>query len=333
MDQCAQPLMVDDPFCALAAMEQVMERPLTGERCAVDDERCHAADTDSAVEEQATSGSETRGDCTEATTITTLPSELVAVIAAHLTIDDRVRLAATCKALRVAVYNAPQLWRQIEFSPLSGPRVTDAMLSTLLTQCSARIRTTQLSLVNCTKIMGSGLVPLSGSLVLREIDLRTSHDHMHTHGPSGLNDVLVGDILRPSLESPSATKVKQRPQQCRENQLCSMCTAVSCDYCETSGQCSVCEEDFCSDCCTECEQCKKVFCDDCQDVTFCEGCNKSFCNNCRVCGFCEPCNKMFCDGCRVSGFCRICRKGFCFDCRMTGWCEKCGGEFCHECRG
>lgn len=191
----------------LAANDSVIDRGSTTET--------NTVGCSSSIEASETSeidASRCDSDCV----FTTSPCELMAAIAAHLPLEDRVRLAATCKTVRAAVYDAPALWREIRFSRKNGASVTDEALYALLTRCSACTKTKKMTLMHCRNVAGWGLQPLSGSSILQEIDRHTQAEH--THGPSGLDDAVVAAILRPSVEGSAATVVKERQQDCRETQ-------------------------------------------------------------------------------------------------------------------
>jgi hypothetical protein len=322
---------LDCPYVStLAVMDQAIERP--SPRGGSADSGAPRTNHEAAA---ASTTSKLMGtwssDCSEMA-ITNIPAELVGAIAAHLDLEDRVRLAATCRSLRAAVYSAPHLWREIEFCQRAGARITDTALGALLTQCSAHIRTTKLSLMHCTQVTGSGLAPLSGSSTLREIELFTKSVQVHTHGPSGLNDIVVADILRSSVEGPAATVVRQRQQHCHEDQTCAMCDDVSCDYCERIQQCTDCNDNVCGYCSSTCEECDEVLCYNCRRIERCEECNGIFCSCCRRVERCEECNGMFCMYCRRMGWCEECNKSICPDCCKVTWCQVCNKHTCEDCR-
>mmetsp|Transcript_27520 Transcript_27520/g.55509 ORF Transcript_27520/g.55509 Transcript_27520/m.55509 type:complete len:409 (-) Transcript_27520:304-1530(-) len=86
------------------------------------------------------------------------------------------RLAVASKSLQRQVYRGCScLWKRMDFSVIGNKRsfhLTDRVLSVLLSRVNAVNVTEYLSLFGCYKICGSGLVPLRGSTVLKEIDLR-----------------------------------------------------------------------------------------------------------------------------------------------------------------
>ena len=239
-----------------------------------------------------------------------LPCELIASIAAHLPLEGRVRLAATCTRFRAALYDTSTLWKVIRFSSESGPIVTDTMLCALLTRCSARTRTAKLSLMNCTRVTGWGLAPLYGSSFLRYIGLHTEPTHWCTHGPSGLDDDVVADILRPSVRGASTTTVVPRQEHCREDQLCARCNRLSCNRCtERFEPCFDCDRLICRDCfCRWCEadNCSNVSGHDCSSIFNCDSCYGMYCTDYENPMQCEECGRSLCSYCNNMSSCAVC---------------------------
>jgi hypothetical protein len=224
--ECARTAANLPPGCVtLAAMErvtEVTERFLAGDGGAksgesiTDSSGCSAAAATALVTCDSGAGSGFSKGCADMT-LADLPAELVVWIAAWLIrLEDRVRFAATCRAFHAAVYNAPELWREIKFSQSSGARMTDVMLDALLTRCSACTRTKKLSLFYCTRVNGSGLAPLKGSSVLLNVELITDEEQYRTHGLSGFDNELVAGILHSSVEGCAKTEVVQTQHCCRD---------------------------------------------------------------------------------------------------------------------
>jgi hypothetical protein len=147
------------------------------------------------------------GEVTKPLILTDLPAELVAVIASFLFLVNRVRLAATCRTLSVAVYSATSLWRSITpsagFYTLSwgsipqqwhykrlsdscspfAARLTDAALHVLLTRCRAAVVTKELSLYGCLHVTGVGLAPLAGKETTHTLHIALSRSGPHAFVP------------------------------------------------------------------------------------------------------------------------------------------------------
>jgi hypothetical protein len=281
-----------------------------------------------------------------------LPSEVWAEIAAFLTLEQRVRLAGTCKTIRDAIFCEPNLWKNISFSKLSGPRLTDEALKAFLSRCSA-LKIESLSLMHCRRLTGSGLAPLAtGSVVLKEIELRTHPSEMYTHGPSGLDDEVVASHLRLSEEGSAATKVKKRQVDCSEDQMCDTCGSRTCEYCSDKvACCTYCKKDRCAHNVEVCEVCDCFFCMDqmCAEVGGflpCSLCQTSLCASCQercatcknvVCKLCsqpscEVCKGQFCAGCRIVGSCKLCAKDVCVGCKPSILvCARCNASVCEGC--
>jgi hypothetical protein len=264
-----------------------------------------------------------------------LPPEMWAKIAAALlTLEQRVRLAGTCKMIRDAIFGAPDLWKNISFSKLSGPRLTDEALKAFLGMCSA-LKIESLSLMHCRRLTGSGLAPLAtGSVVLKDIELRTHPSEMCTHGPSGLDDEVVDSHLRLSVEGPAATMVKKRQVHCSEDQICEMCGSRTCEYCSDKVACTICEKDRCAHIVEVCEVCDRFFCMDQQCAEAggtlpCSLCQTSLCVSCQE--RCDVCVKAVCKLCSQPS-CEICDLQFCADCRYVGRCTVCAKDICVRCK-
>lgn len=129
----------------------------------------------------------------EMTPLPDLPA--VAHILGYLDVASLVRTAACSQALRQQVYEgSPELWKKLDFGFLdSAGRLTDVQLDRLLQNCRARERCEILNLNGSVRLTGTGLEPLRGSRVLRELDLRL--DLSAFVGPVEWNATVVLPIL------------------------------------------------------------------------------------------------------------------------------------------
>ena len=82
-------------------------------------------------------------------------------IALCLSIPERLRLECTCVLLADLVRNDALLWRELVDwgSPTDASRLTDAALASLLRRINV-LHTRVVSLHNCNRLDGSGLLPL-----------------------------------------------------------------------------------------------------------------------------------------------------------------------------
>lgn len=123
-----------------------------------------------------------------------LPDDLLILILRRLPLDDKVRVGMCCSSLAAATLH-PSLWDKIKLNR----RITDQHLSNLLTRVGAREHCTSLCFVRpnnrdpptprsaragdqTTDVIGAGLMPLQGSVVLRELDLRENTNRVYDHG-------------------------------------------------------------------------------------------------------------------------------------------------------
>jgi hypothetical protein len=143
-----------------------------------------------------------------------LPAPLVSHVIDYLDVASLVQVAGCNSSWHREVYDErPNLWTEIEWIDtkrgLSGPdfedrvrkspasNMTDSQLAALLKRCKARERCHVLKLTGCLRIQGTGLEPLRGSHVLREIDLRLCGS---LRGAVTANEIVASAVF-PILES------------------------------------------------------------------------------------------------------------------------------------
>lgn len=118
-----------------------------------------------------------RQTCRPIALLDDIPPGILEHILRHLDIASLVQAAGSCSTLRRLVFqeNWPDsLWSRIDFGTVDArfaAQITDPQLAALLRNCRARVQCQVLKLSRCTSLTGTGLEPLRGSRVLREIDL------------------------------------------------------------------------------------------------------------------------------------------------------------------
>jgi len=130
---------------------------------------------------------------------------LVDSVLSYLDLYSLIKFSGTSKTCQKIVYNDIPKNRFATINLSGNQNITDDQLHAFLDNINANQNTRVLSLVGCTKITGTGLVPLSGSSVLEDIDLRVlgslplQGDSACLLGSTGLDEECVGDILNSML--------------------------------------------------------------------------------------------------------------------------------------
>jgi hypothetical protein len=129
---------------------------------------------------------------------------LIDSVLSYLDLYSLIKFSGTSKSCRKIVYNDIPKDRFAKINLNGNQNITDDQLHAFLDNINANQNTRVLSLVGCTKITGTGLVPLSGSSVLEDIDLRVlalplQGDSACLLGSTGLDEECVGDILNSML--------------------------------------------------------------------------------------------------------------------------------------
>lgn len=293
-----------------------------------------------------------------------LPVEIMTHVLAYMSIVDRIKLARGNSALQQRVYReCPEAWETIDFSSLSWRltrRLTDVVLSNLLTRVNAREVTKNLNLEDCYEIRGNGILPMQGSRVLESVTISNTKASanpapflsvLRTCDPYRLMNVSMDEA---SLKCDNAQeflyhlrRVKSLQAQ-EQGLLCASCHEPVADPSRqvipgTNGvpllHCRGCKKDFCRrGCCPvalrECNYCGDTACSTCGTVAQCEYCGKGFCDNdCSSIQVCTKCKKISCFECydddSVMVCCFICDDLVCNDCKRRP--EACQSEFCALC--
>ena len=242
-------------------------------------------------------------------------------------------------------------------------KLKDDDVAGVLACINARTHLRTLGISGCKSITGRGLRPLSGSLVLEQVDLR----HKMVDYPvieeysTALSEVFVLPVLESIINTPgNMLTLVHFPEQWREAQSPELNTFLvgynrllegrrnPCSKCNTVGNHDnwVNHEDgdimfadkywgmqnFI------CHQCVKFFCYECnnggddpshQMLCTCKECKGEYCDDCFPMTRCAECNAYVCNAC--SRECPHCEGRACRDCEYIQYCDTCSVRSCDEC--
>ena len=265
-----------------------------------------------------------------------------------------------------------EYWETLDFADIGdlAARLTDEHIRHLLLLVDAKKKLKKISLTGCNKLVGYGLEPLCGSVVLericidltmermstllvtsvlnsiikvdgnnslREIEI---HNNVHAQNDSSLRKFLVQfeDLLYfgncPSCEE--ANEIKPASMACFE------CSRYTCDGCNNSDggmwlrTCEDCDLTFCTQHGAECSDCETFHCPSCKDDgAECSRCGTFHCTSCKNEGAeCYSCDTFHCQFCtrhdHVDSAISCARS-------CSGICFECtlsnGGTECEHCDG
>jgi len=300
-----------------------------------------------------------------------LPHDLlVDSVLSYLDLYSLIKFSGTSKTCQKIIYNdiPKKRWAKINFN--GNQNITDDQLHAFLDNINANQNTKVLSLVGCTKITGSGLVPLSGSSVLEDIDLRVlgslplQGDSACLLGSTGLDEECVGAILNSmlpnkgwwndgDLEQCSSvavrepcgcdTPVKQPQRRIALRRVSIRPCAITLGAAVPIGRGTYApnlqqffrHHKFLTDrepWAQNPNSCYVCFVHACDEneSISCEQCNRHFCNACAMPPSCSECTKLRCQWCTNVVSCGRCNKQ---SCASHGY-ESCGGcdkVYCVDC--
>lgn len=298
------------------------------------------------------------------------PTGLLRNMVEFLNLGDRMRLArCSTSMLRKITKETPSLWTSISFATSPGmqrAKLTDDMVSSLLTRVNAHQVTKSVDLTNCARFEGTALEPLRGSRVLERIsidgggvnDLISTYDILRTCIPYNLSSVNLPEAMNSDAEAQFHRDLEagrhsmQRYLQGKDIK-CRECSQPVVDKHEQvipqvfgmpSRQCSkcctyACGKASCSLKLTHCGQCGSMSCNTCADGPVqCGLCRVSYCKLCKPVAKCKRCDELYCKGCRVVATCRFCNLGLCNLCLEREGivyseciCEDCTAMACSDC--
>ena len=236
-------------------------------------------------------------------TLPKLADELIVNCMSFLPLTDIARLGRTCKSMQAASKTG-SLWRDIKFLPmLTALNMTDERLEALLERVDARANTVSISLENCIRVNGSGLAPLSDSLVLESLDLRRAADHK----AETICQFDLSPDLMPTLQMLlRSSKLKSLLVHTWDIPACMIFlegvrpSCVAYEERDDSQKCKDCvdllqpERDIAR--LFECPSCNGSMCWSCAErMDECEGCGDHFCTDClaysedQECTMCQNC--------------------------------------------
>jgi len=257
-------------------------------------------------------------------------------------------------------------WDILDFEKIEkglAAKLTDDHIEKLLLCIDAVNNVKRLKLANCTKITGSGLEPLRGSLVIEQIDLSLVGAHespmLYPEPPISCDHVLP--ILDSIIEREgSALMHLQFPAKWREepstesefhafimryNQMWEDRDAIRCLECnkllpavanrwicirETNRQ-------FYGNHFNTCYGCLKHYCyiceidgEDISALIACHTCDRDYCVDCTKMHLCLSCSSSSCNNC-YNFECHKCNEKFCSKCVENNHCVDCNTVLCPDC--
>ena len=294
-----------------------------------------------------------------------LPDNAVAQVAIYLSNVSRAIFAlASPSAMKSTILSSDEkLWETLDFGDIDkslARKLTDDNIRDILTIIDAVNNTKCLKLTGCTTVFGTGLSPLRGSVVLKQLDLGLVDQYKspHLHPQPSISEESVMPILTSIInaEGNSMTHL-QLPQKWRSNEestlLATFLTRYNevlisrqskCKACDrlvnggsrihviisTDGNCGLqnficytCLESFCNVCIDEDQHGRRM-------LSFCSNCEKDYCVDCNETKGCDGCDETFCSGCDNLKSCTTCNDVFCSECAPSKKCA-CVNEVCREC--
>ncbi|KAL7533880.1 hypothetical protein ACHAXR_007591 [Thalassiosira sp. AJA248-18] len=262
-------------------------------------------------------------------------------------------------------------WDFVDFEDIGknlAAKLTDDDIGGMLVCIDAVNSIKKLKLKGCVNVVGHGLEPLRGSIVLEQIDLSLvrSKGTCWNRSPILLPPPSISEsAVIPILDSivgheGCALNHLQLPKKWRVGQsdLLSHFLAkynrvldnrgLICSYkhryteppcgstCRGSDETPWVHQsgEHCGIQLFTCYDCNKHFCEEHMDLMtpfVCETCEKVACNDCHRTTACDSCFQTTCWECTRIGFCGMCERDLCQDCSHVFWCDGCDEQYCEEC--
>ena len=264
--------------------------------------------------------------------------------------------------------NPAEEWASLDFEDIDkslAAKLTDDDLGSILIFTDAANRLERLKLTGLLNITGTGLEPLRGSVVLRQIDL--SLLKLNETPSSGLANIIgyghdislasqiSEEVTLPILDSivnKDGNKLKHMslPSKWyhnghRSQLLDQFMTSFNNRLSSRPFECKGCDD---PETCLEseggpwfhinssqeftCYTCLNSVCNNSNaKLRMCNQCEKRFCSNCdprEMCGYCAECYCKTCS-CMALTQCDFCEDRFCGDCHDS--CDCCSKGTCHRC--
>ena len=269
--------------------------------------------------------------------------------------------SSLCKA--ILTLKEGDSWEVLDFGDESlAAKLSDDDVHSILAHIDAINKLKTLKLTGCVNITGSGLSPLGGSDVLKEIDLSLvgQHQNLTIVPEPKISEEVVLPILNSIVSAegtliefirlPKVWRERRIPQmdqfiesfnrlETSRNHKCTQCKVLCRErshlglgdglntghdslYGSQNFSCNICRRFFCYECETE----NGVDC-----LKYCGRCEVDYCSGCNPVKNCDRCQHEKCSKCSTIESCTNCGDSICddcadkCDCRSERRCEGCAG--------
>lgn len=283
-----------------------------------------------------------------------IPDNAVAHVASYLSNISRAIFAiASPSAMKSTILSSDKiLWETLDFGDIDqrlARRLKDGGLRDILRTIDAVNNTKRIKLTGCINIDGSGMSPLRGSVVLRQLDLGLVGQY---ESPTELvPDPLISEesavpiltrIINTEGNSLTHLTLPKKWRNTRSTQLTNFLEAYNAVLASREIKCTNCNilvsEVSLNN--GHIHHNNNIWYGLQNDV--CYTCLKSYCNNCYTDDedernwlvYCNHCEKDFCADCSSMGgvTCDICAEDFCIGCEDTmKTCQRCKSVVCGGC--
>ena len=284
-----------------------------------------------------------------------LPTGILAQTASFLAAPSKALFAVTLDENSAVTINerssaiVGNQWDTLDFGEIEqdlAEKLSDDDVEKVLLCIDAVNNVKRLKLANCTKITGTCLEPLRGSLIIEQIDLSLVDNHirdLELDTPISLEHVLpiLDSIIEREgcalmhLHFPSVWRKEPSEEPSTANDLYDFIGRYSQMFTNRGS--------------VHCLECNRSLPRDEGGNWFetsahyygtqlhtCHGCLKHYCYFCndgegkKMLHVCDTCQRDYCVGCVEMTECSSCGEGICNDCYKRG-CVECDQEFCWNC--
>jgi len=257
--------------------------------------------------------------------LSVLPDNAVAHVATYLSNVSRAIFAiASPSASKLTILSDTKLWETLDFGGIDkslAGKLTDDNIRDVLANTDAVNNIKCLKLTGCVNINGSGLSPLSNSVVLKQLDIGiVGQNESPELDPEPLiSEEAVVPILTSIINAHNNKMTHlQLPHKWRSTGEHTQLTDFLRRYNEVLASRGI----TCIKCKTLVSETSDFDCHVYREPTWAWYGQQ---NN-----ICYKCLRSFCNGCLL-GYCSICEKDFCADCSSITRCSKCSFGFCNGC--
>ena len=270
-----------------------------------------------------------------------------------------VRISTCSKGLQRCIFqDSPFLWEEINMNNVEEKyqkRFRDKHLEAILRRSNSVLLTQRLSLNGCRALRGSGIAPLRGSTMLKEIYLTFRGGEQTHRDPildadticevlgsmpplvnSAASNPLIGlkriefdslDFDRPVLISKNRRASKDKLEAFLVRFGSQLSHATRCVDCQIPIRSRV--EEITGAAASENWISSEA------RICFCPHCKGIVCGNkdsgCRKVNFCDSCGSNGCNKCQEMEECRLCEEIYCVDCSEVTKCGQCNLGHCEDC--